>query len=99
MCTGNLKKSLYCLGGDGRSAGNSRVVSVANNDNVSGCLWDVFCVAEKAGSACGAGTCAVLMLNTEADLAACSLMLVFPGTVLSRVGKQKQLCSQKSDCQ
>ncbi len=62
-------------------------MGIANDYNVSGCLRDVLRVAENTGSACGAGTCAVLILGAQADLAGGSLMFVFPGAVLSRVGK------------
>lgn len=97
--SGNLKRFLYCLGGKGRSASNSRVESVAENDNVSGCLRDVLRVAEKTGSARGSGTCEVLMLSAQADLAGGSLVFVLPGTVLSRVGERKHLRSKESYCQ
>ena len=60
--TGKSKRSLYCLGGRGRSTGDPRAVSVANDDDVGGRRRGVLCVADKTGSVLGTGTCKVLML-------------------------------------
>ncbi len=95
---GEYKKSGYRLGGDGRSASNSRFASVPNDDNVSEWLRDVLCAVKNTDFTRGAGICIVLILGVQAYLAFSSLMLMLPGTALGRMGKGKHLRPQKGDC-